>query len=275
MVWFVGVIPFFWLFGTRFWKCFFLGCLLTAMYHQFPFWRNELIRNQNLPNRSRAEALRLASQNPEFRNCTIAEAYPVFSVAFCNRVKKSFEYQVAWDAKDRLRAEGGKGPVVDYVLLEQPPSNHRFHDVAFLDRILRLHGEPIAKYRGYSVWKVNPVRVSVTDGPDSTEDLCLRTDHLFPKNRQLVVRWDLGKHDFKDFHIWIAVDGQEKRYLGRSNGGLANYFIWQAEEYWVDPPFQNGPELGHEYEFILYGIPQNHPVGKPVPYFTKGPVVYR
>ena len=275
IAWFIGVLPFFWLRESRYWKVFFIGCLLTAAYHQYPLWNNEMIRNQAKPNRYRAEALRLAARNPDFRNCTIAEAYPVFSVAFNNRVKHSFDYRVGWDSKNQLRAENGKGAVIDYVLLEQPPPDHPFHDISPLTAILQRNGQMIAEYKGFSVWKIIPIMVYISGRLEQTEDFCLRVLYGSAEDRQLVVRWNVGKHHFKDFHLWVLVDGQEKKYLGRTNGGDVNFFVWKAEEYWVDPPFKNGPEFGHNYEFIVYGIQKNHPTDPPLPFYTQGPVTYQ
>ena len=293
VVWFACVVPFFWLGEIKRLAVFFTVLILLVCFYQWIYWNNDLFEHHKQIHRHRAETLRLAQQDEAFHDVTLAEAFPIFSVAFGDAVVDSYEYNVGWDPQGLLRANDGVGPVIQYLLLEQPTPRHPYFDrVSFLDDLVKKFGVMVADHAGYTIWKILPLPVKVTDDVDHQQgvvpDLAAAADEDPPDHRQLVIQWfipdrvgDAVDGAFMDFHVWVQVDGQEKQYLGRTGSGSVNRLVWQEGAADLNPAFANGPEFDHRYEFIVFGIPQGwnakkaqeHPeMETPQPYYTRGPV---
>ena len=100
-----------------------------------------------------------------------------------------------------------------------------------------------------------------------------------PNNKQLVVKWLTdGEIYFEDYLVYLKVDdGKELQYLGRTWSGKANSFAWVPGDSKVDPVFINGPESGHAYQFMLYGLQYDEKSGTDIlvgPYEASGPIKY-
>ncbi|MBN2328614.1 MAG: formylglycine-generating enzyme family protein [Candidatus Omnitrophica bacterium] len=130
-----------------------------------------------------------------------------------------------------------------------------------------LNTEPIQKTPN-SVW--------VTDAPDSNIDLCNRLDIDSENDRELTIHWNLAQDDLKDVHVYMQVDGDKKNtYVGRTGAGEATMLRWRSGTHFLNEPFQNGPEDGHSYRFLVFGI--NPDSSKPVsgPFMADGPVTFK
>ncbi len=293
IVWLIGVIPSLWLTATSQARWFVTGLITVAVFNQFPHWKGEFQKRQGNRNWQRVEFLVSAEREESMANASLAEAFPIFSVAFCRKVGTSSDYHAAWDEFGHLRSNGGTGAEIQYVLFEKFPPGLPGPSSEALLPILRRHGTLVAEQDPFALWKVDPVRVFVTDDLIQEKDLCLGTDIDLPNKRQLVIRWNLPGPAFIDFHIWVKVDGGKEQYLGRTTTGQANRFVWEdrsgidetgaiqkESEPELAAAFLSGPELNHQYEFVLYGIPESvspdqpH-ASKPQPFYTKGPLEYR
>ncbi len=293
IVWFVGVIPSLWLTASPHARLFLYGLITIAVFNQAPHWREAYQRLHGDRNRQRADFVLAAARRGSLDNISLAEPYPIFSVAFCRPVGTSSDYHAAWDDTGHFRSNDGTGAEIQYVLLEEYPPGVSGPSAEALLPILRHNGILVTEEGPFALWKVDPIRVFVTDDIHQEKDLCLGTDIDLPDKRQLVIRWDLPGHAFTDFHIWIKVDGGEEQYLGRTASGEAKRFVWEersgrpAEEalrHENEPElaeaFVSGPEPDHRYEFILYGIPpsvnpEQPQAPKPQPFYTKGPLEFR
>ncbi len=293
IVWFVGVIPSLWLTSSPHARLFLCGLITAAVFNQAPHWTGEFQKRQGERSWQRADFVTAAARRESLDNISLAEPYPIFSVAFCRPVGTSSDYQAAWDGAGHFRSNGGTGAEIEYVLLEEYPPGMPGPPAEALMPVLRHNGTLVREEGPFALWKVEPVHVFVTDDLIQETDLCLRTDIDLPDKRQLVVRWDLPGHAFTDFHIWVQVDGGEEQYLGRTASGKATRFVWEDKsglpveevsrkenEPELAGAFRSGPELNHRYEFILYGIPpgvnpEQPQAPKPQPFFTKGSLEYR
>lgn len=281
LVWTIGVLPGYWLAGAPKRHWFPAALALTAALYQWPAWKDHLLSQWPHLGTKRAAALELAEGQPGFENCMVAEAYPYFSVAFGDAVRDSCGYDVRWGPDRRLYPADRPGEPVGFVLLERPPGNHRFERLSIqLDEWMRKFGELIAERGGFGVWRVNPLQVIVTDTPGDDTDLCLAEDVDEPDNRGLTLKWFIPESGYREFHIWVSVDGGEREYLGIARDPAAREFEWTEGANEFAPKFRGGPEFGKRYEFTVFGIPEawtgpgGGSEGKPEPHYTAGPVFF-
>ncbi|MGC9329831.1 MAG: formylglycine-generating enzyme family protein, partial [Candidatus Hinthialibacter sp.] len=107
-------------------------------------------------------------------------------------------------------------------------------------------------------------------------DLTNRIDIDSEYDRELTIHWNLEQDDLKDVHVYMQVDGGQKNlYLGRTGNGDAAMLRWRSGTHFLNEPFQTGPQDGHSYRFLVFGINPNSPQPVSGPFFSDGPVTFK
>jgi len=112
----------------------------------------------------------------------------------------------------------------------------------------------------------------VTDDRLSTKDLQGSIDLDDPSDRALVIRWNLGNHEFRDFHIYISIDGASFTFLAETNDGNASHFEWRENARLVyTVSLLKGPQFGEAYRFKVIGLRKGQ---LPLSIEGSGPVIF-
>ena len=77
-------------------------------------------------------------------------------------------------------------------------------------------------------------------------------DYDIGSNRDLVIRWNFVYDDVTDYHLYVAVNGGDPEYLGRTASAVVDYFEWKVNSPKINPKYWNGPEFNKSYQFYLY-----------------------
>jgi len=280
LIWFFCVIPYFVWPSSRFRYGFSTVLFTVALLVQYPGWQEIVRENRPWKNWNRAQVVGEAARMIPLRDAVIAECYPIFCTAFNDDVKRSVHYPLQWDNADFLRAYGDKGIRVDYVLLEAVPPKHLLAEKKKVREWMDRWGEKIIEKNGYGLWKVNrrvlvPTgEIRIADDEESTGGFRDGSDEDWPDRREIVIRWNFGDEPFRDFHVYVSVDGGDYTFLGRAGGRDVRQLVWKPDGRLLAPAFQQGPEFGHLYRFRIYGIPRDDSEGKPKILSSEGTIEY-
>ncbi len=102
-------------------------------------------------------------------------------------------------------------------------------------------------------------RFIVTSDLNSAKDLLGGSDQDTPQDRQLVIQWNFGALQMDDAHVFVDINGQNPKgkYLGGSRG---SHFVWKPNGERTSAPFQQGPQFGNKYRFIVKALRQEQVV---------------
>jgi len=129
----------------------------------------------------------------------------------------------------------------------------------------------------FSPWAKATV-VTVTDNPQTIQDLSSGRDFDYQSNKSITIRWSfteakISKKYNSIVHVYIGVDGAPpSNYLGQSNqwSESLDYFTWVAGADNLDSVYKSGPEYGHKYTFRVYFLTS---AGAPYPSFDSAGAV--
>ncbi len=122
--------------------------------------------------------------------------------------------------------------------------------------------------------KVPTGSVVVSDSSDVFTDLSNSEDRDAEGEQELVIRWNLMLEEVNDYHIYVAIDDEKPVFLGKTNTGDVDYFIWREDAAGVNPSLKEGPAFGHQYRFIVYGIVSLEPRNVHGPFQSTGAVEF-
>ena len=136
----------------------------------------------------------------------------------------------------------------------------------------------------YPILKPTPnLRLSIVVNitPSLLSDLDI-SNQLFigqPNNKQLAVKWLIdGDANFSDFLLYLKMDNSnDLQFLGKTGDGKANSFAWVPGDPKIDKAFIEGPQSGHTYQFLLYGLQFDEDSQSDIlvgPYEASGPIQY-
>lgn len=254
-----------------------LGLAITLAV-QWPFWKDSLLDSTSMKNRNRAAILQTLPPPGESEGVVVAEAYPVFSAAFSDRVRRSVHYELVWDDAGFLRAYHDKGDRIDFILLESTPPRHLLRISERLRHWMKQWGTEWFCENGFQLWRVqrrtlaSPGQIHIETNPDLYADESIHSSKIPNSTRTIVLHWNYGPHEFRDFHIYVSEDTQDYVYLGNAASGEAMRFIWRENAPRLAPQYRSGPQDGHAYYFRVYGIPFTEAPGLPKFLQTSEPV---
>jgi hypothetical protein len=257
VLWFTCILPFF-VFSTPKFRISVIstGLVLTLIF-QTPVWIQSFQSHQNMTNWKRAQLIDSVS-NREPTISTISEAYPIFSVAFSNNIKKSVHYPVELDSAGVFHAKHQSGPVIHAVVLEKKPPPHLSFQTKQLRNTLSEIGSLIEENNLYAIWKTQsnyiPTPQSMTVTPIQTK--------IPPVNKKtpidgILLRWDLETKNSKEFHLYVSVNNAKYQYLSRTTTPKQTLYIWKKNGANITPEYRMGPIEKNIYSFRVYAVPQD------------------
>lgn len=111
----------------------------------------------------------------------------------------------------------------------------------------------------------------VTDDLQSTQNLLGSVDRDIEANRALAIRWNFLETGITDFHLYVQVNGGPNTYLGRTGRGDVAFYEWRKGSLYLNEPFQEGPQFGDSYRFVVFGLLPGRP---PVAIDTQNTVLF-
>ncbi len=269
VVWFFLVVPYYSWRTLRYPLAIPVLGLAIALAVQWPFWKDSLLDSASMKNRNRAAILHTLPPPDESGGVVVAEAYPVFSAAFSDRVRRSVHYELVWDDAGYLRAYHEKGDRVDFILLESPPPRHLLGVSERLGHWMKQWGKEWASENGFQLWRVqrrilaSPGQILIQINPDENAGENRNSSNEEDSGRTIVLHWNFKPHEFSDFHVYVSEDGRDYVYLGNTASAEAERFVWKENAPRLAPPFRPGPQTEHAYRFRVYGIPLSATPGVP------------
>ena len=78
------------------------------------------------------------------------------------------------------------------------------------------------------------------------------------ENAALLIRWQFAETDIMEYHIYVKSNTMETYdYLGKEPMDSRHFFLWNATNPFLNPLYQNGPQDGESYSFLVYGLTWN------------------
>ena len=117
-----------------------------------------------------------------------------------------------------------------------------------------------------------PRLVVVTDSLQTQDDLSNGEDADSPSDRELVIRWNLGLQNIRDYHVYVEVNGGPPQFLGRTGNGLDNFYSWKPNAPNLDLAFSDGPQYNNRYQFRIFALSNDQSNTVFTPFMNAGPV---